>query len=84
MRPPLNWLEIAHTITHVPNRKKNTGERKTQCSWEMEVNIEDMEVDDVDQVPNRGSIQMVQVTLIVEELSHDGPTIFRGRLCVTP
>jgi hypothetical protein len=76
MRPPLNWLEIAHTITHVPNRKKNTGERKTQCSWEMEVNIEDMEVDDVDQVPNRGSIQMVQVTLIVEELSHDGPTIF--------
>jgi hypothetical protein len=48
MRLPLNRLEIAHTITHVPNRKKKTGERKTQCSWEMEVNIEDMEVDDVD------------------------------------
>jgi hypothetical protein len=59
MRPPLIRLEIAHTITHVPNRKKNMGERKTQDSWEMEVNIEDMEVDDVDQVPARGSIQMV-------------------------
>jgi hypothetical protein len=81
---PLNRLEIAHTSTHVPNRKKNTSERKTQYSWEMEVNIEDMEVDDVDQVPNRGSIQMVQVKIIAEELSHDEPTIFGGRLCVTP
>ena len=40
------------------------------------MNIEGMEVDDVDQVPTRGSIQMVQVTIIVEELSHDEPTIF--------
>jgi len=75
MRPPLNWLDIVHKITHVPNRKNNTGERKTQYSCEMEVNIEDMEVDDVDQVPARGSIHTVQVTLVVEELSHDGPTM---------
>jgi hypothetical protein len=82
--PPRHQLEIAHMITHVPKRKRNIGERDTQDPGELEVNIEDMEVDNVDEVPTWATIQMVESKLIAEELSCDGPTIFRKSCDITP
>jgi hypothetical protein len=69
-------LEITHTVTPLPKRKINPDKGNTQDPGGLESNVEDMEFNEVNEVPAWAAMKIDESKLITEELARDGPTIF--------
>jgi hypothetical protein len=69
-------LEATHTVTPVPKRKRNPDEGVTPDPDGLELNMTNMEIDEVNNMPTWVAVQLAERKLIAEELAHEGPTIF--------
>jgi hypothetical protein len=77
-------LEITHTVTPIPKRKRNLDGGNTQDPGDLEEKETETEFDEVNDVPSRDVMQIPEIKIIVEGLVQEGPTFFEEYYVTSP